>query len=82
MMEKIFTNAAVVSVWLGDIVQDHVPPEEVLHERQARNVPGLHNRTLVPPLASFMVDHAVATLDLDDLSLDLAHSISMTFRWI
>ena len=75
IMGKIFANAAVVSVWLGSIVQDHIAPEDVLRERQASNTPGVHNRTLVPPLASFMVDFPVATLDNDDFSQDLAHSI-------
>jgi hypothetical protein len=75
MMGMIYANAAVVSVWLGDIVQDHVSPGEVLRERQASNVPGVHNRRLVPSLASFTVDHPFATLDEDELSQDLAQSI-------
>lgn len=75
MMGQIYANAAVVSVWLGDIVQDHVSPGEVLRERQASHLPGVHNRRLVPSLASFTLDHLAAILDNEDFSQDLAHSI-------
>jgi Heterokaryon incompatibility protein (HET) len=75
IMSKIFANAAVVSVWLGGLVQDHISQNEAIYQNSACRKPGVHKRTVVPPLASFMVDHAVATLDDDDLAVDLTHSI-------
>jgi hypothetical protein len=73
MMGRIYANADVVSVWLGDAVQGHKPPEEA-RERQASTVSGVLNKRLVPSLASFMFDHPAAT-DEDELSQNLAQSI-------